>query len=200
MTNNKQINYVIIGTVAVLMIMAIGVYFIKEGSSGTYRYTNGNSVFDVNIISESETKIPIYIKDQSYIVTLRYDPASLEDIPLYGEPDRRLEQDDLVVITIDPEQNLTGKTIVAVYELEKFINNQFFYNLPVYTAVTSEYKDSVVVNCDHASNSQTVIMVTLGEETQVYTNNYCIVVMGTDEDEIMRAADRLAYNLLGIME
>jgi len=200
MTSNKQINYVVIGTVAILIVMAIGLYFIKEGPNDTYKYTNGNSVFDVTIISESETKIPIFIEDQSYIVTLRYDPASLEEIPLYGEPERRLEQDELVVITIDPEQNLTGKTVVAVYELEKIINSQFFYNLPVYTAVTSEFKDSVVVNCDHASNSQTVIMVTLGEETQVYTENYCIIVMGTNEDEIMRAADRLAYNLLGIME
>jgi len=74
------------------------------------------------------------------------------------------------------------------------------YNTVVYTAVSEEYEDKDVVKCEYATDANTIIFVTLGEETRIYGDGYCIVVEGTDEDELIRAADRLAYHLLGIME
>jgi len=202
MDNKKQANYVIIGTIAILVAIGIAMYFLT-GNSNTYSYSNGNSVFEVTILSDSETKIPIYFEgdDQPYAITVRNDPKSLEDIPLYGNPVQRIVNDEVVFITIDPDQELRGKTVVAVYEIQGFIDNTFFYNTPVYTTLTKEYgeEEKLIRTCDDASDSQTVIYVTLGEETGVSVDGYCIIVMGTDEDEIIRAADRLALHLVGIM-
>jgi hypothetical protein len=131
---------------------------------------------------------------------MRNDPISLEDIELYGNLAQRITNDESVVITIDPNQGLEGKTVVAAYELINIIDNELLYNITVYTTVTEEYEDRVVVTCDNANDENTVIFLTLGEETTVYAYDYCIIVMGTNEDNLIRAADRLAYHLIGIMQ
>jgi hypothetical protein len=197
---NKQ-SYIIIGVIIVLAIVA-SILYSGEKTPSNYSYSNGYSTFNVDIISDSETKIPIYIEEnnQEYILTMRNDPISLEDIELYGNLAQRITNDESVVITIDPNQGLEGKTVVAAYELINIIDNELLYNITVYTTVTEEYEDRVVVTCDNANDENTVIFLTLGEETTVYAYDYCIIVMGTNEDNLIRAADRLAYHLIGIMQ
>ncbi|MBT3985342.1 hypothetical protein HOD38_01315 [archaeon] len=196
-----QMTYIILGLVIILGIAGVGIYAYSP-TSDYYSYSNGNTVFDVTILSESETKIPVYFEgdEQEYILTMRTDPASVEDIPLSGNLAQRIANDEAVYITIDPYQDLKGKTVVAVYELMNILDNELIYNLPTYTTVSEEYENKTVVQCGHANDANTVIFVTLGETTQVYADGFCIIVEGTDEDELIRAADRLAYHLLGIME
>ena len=57
-----------------------------------------------------------------------------------------------------------------------------------------------VKSCYDGTDASTVIWLTLGSETKVYTEEYWISIVGTDEDELIRAADRMIYQLLGIMQ
>jgi len=197
----NKTNYIIIGAIGVLAILASLVY-MQNDTSSTYLYSNGLTTFNISILSDIETKIDFYLEGdfQPYTLAIRNDPASLEDIPLMGNLKQRIPNDESVVITIDPEQELEGKTVVAVYEIMNVLQSEILYNKTVYTAVSKEYEDKAVVTCDNANDANTVIFVTLGEETQVYGYDYCIIVMGTNEDELIRAADRLALHLVGIME
>jgi hypothetical protein len=197
----NKISYIIIGAIILLAVIASFVYTQNEETS-SYLYSNGLTTFNISIINEIETKISFFLENdvQEYTLTVRNDPASLEDIPLYGNLYQRIPNDQAVVITIDPEQELEGKTIVAVYEIMNVLESEVLYNKTVYTAVSREYEDKTVVTCDNANDDNTVIFVTLGEETQVYGYDYCIIVMGTSEDELIRAADRLALHFVGIME
>ena len=195
----NKISYIIIGVIVALAVVASLLYSSDEEPSN-YIYTNGVSTFNVDILSDTETKIPIYIEDQEYILTMRNDPASLEDIELYGNLAQRIANDESVIITIDPNQGLEGKTVVAAYELINIIDNELLYNITVFTTVTEEYEDRAVVTCDQANDANTVIYMAIGEENAVYAYDYCIVVQATDEDNLIRAADRLAYHLIGIME
>ena len=194
-------NYIIIGVIIALIATGIFIFTQEEPTPSFYQYSNGYSTFDVTIVSDTETKIPITLKGdpQVYEIVLRNDPKSVEDIPLYGNLNQRIANDEVVFISIDPLQNLGSKTVLAVYEIEKFITNELLYDTEVYTTMATPYQEKIVRNCDHATDTQTVILVTLGDETQVYGSDYCIVVMGTDEDEIIKAANRLAYHLIGIM-
>jgi hypothetical protein len=40
----------------------------------------------------------------------------------------------------------------------------------------------------------------VGDETKIYLEGNCVIVQGTDEWEIVRAADRLTFGLLGVMD
>ncbi|MAG77796.1 hypothetical protein CL616_00350 [archaeon] len=196
----NKISYIIIGAIITLAIIASVIYTSEEKET-FYQYSNGLSTFDITILSDTETKIPFYLEDdpQEYYFSIRNDPKSLEDIPFYGNLANRIINDEAVVITIDPTQDLEGKTVVAAYELINVLGNELLYNKIVYTTVSEPYEDKTVVTCDNANDANTVIFLTLGEETQVYAYEYCIVVMATDEDELIRAADRLALHFLGIM-
>lgn len=196
----SKTNYIIAGVIVILIITAAIIY--SAGNSSSYTYSNGKDIFTINKINDIETKIPLYLKndEQPYTLVLRNDPKSLENIPVYGNPEQRIVNDEAVAITIDPYENLTGKTVVAVYEISNVLSSPLLYNLQVYTTVTEAYQDKSVINCNNATDSGTVIYVTLGETTQIFADDYCIIIMGTSEDELIRAADRFVLHALGIMK
>ena len=201
-----------VGTaVKILLVVAIllggYVYFFMGGSSevaGVYEYSNGETVFEVNKVSEIETFITLLVgapESYEYTIAMRNDPLSLEDIPSQGTYHTRIHNDEAVYITIHPEANLTSRTTIAALEIDKIIDNPYLYEIPVYSANTQENDYGYpVVDCGDATDSYTVIFLTLGSETTVFAEEHCIYIVGTDEDEIIRAADRFIYSLLGIMD
>ncbi len=187
-----------------LAIFGLYVFFSPTGAVvlDNYQYSNGDSVFDVQKVNEIESYITLLVGIDAvpYTINLRNDPLSLEDIPVEGNVNTRIFDDTQAWITINPEAELTGKTTVAALEIDKIIDNEYLYEIPVSSAMTQEYGEYPVKTCLDATSDETVIYLTLGSETLVYTDEYCIIVVGTDEDEIIRAADRLVLTLLGIMK
>ena len=187
----------------VVLLLAVGslVYFADFSSNDYYQYATGDAVYDVYILNDHEVKIPITLGSygDEWTLVMRNDPASLEDISVYGTLNTRIYDDEAVFITIDPNAGLSGKTTIAALEIDKVIDNEDIYGVPTYSAMTSEYGEYPVITCADANDEYTVIYLTLGEETMVYTQDYCIIVQGVDEDDLIRAADRMVYNLMGIM-
>ena len=189
--------------IGILIISMIFVFSMDDGvADDVYKYTNGNTIFEVYKYSDTETYITLLTGDNGveYTLGLRTDPLSLEDIPVTGTLNTRIFDDEIVYVTIDPFAGLTGQTVIAALEIDKVIDNEYFYQVPVMSAMTEEYSDYPIKNCDDGTVTQTVVYLTLGDETKVYTHDYCIIVMGTDEAELIRAADRMVYTLLGIMQ
>lgn len=194
--------YVLIGILVVFAIFIV----IKEKDqfSGFYRYSNGDSEFEVKAVSVGKSlqyEIKVFFPDdpKPYIISTRYDPLNLENISI----DRRVKQiiadDKLVYVAIDPEENLTGKTTLAALEIDKFIDNYRFYNIPVNSAMTKPYKGNKVMGCSNATDEITVIWLRKGDTTSVFSEGNCIIVQGKGEEELIRAADRLSLLLIGVM-
>jgi len=197
---------IVIGILLVLLIVG-GIYlFFTEPSTAVqdnYQYSNGESVFNVTKVNAIESYVTIYIgRDElPYVLGLRNDPLSLEDIPVDGTVNTRIFNDEEVFITINPNANLTSKTTIAALEIDKIIDNEKLYGIPVNSAMTLPNDDGYPVkSCSDGTDSSTVIFLSLGDTTTVFTDEYCIVIVGTNEDEIIRAADRFVYQLLGIMQ
>ncbi|MBI5797377.1 hypothetical protein HZA98_00550 [Candidatus Woesearchaeota archaeon] len=197
----------IIVIVLIVLLLLAGVYvFIQKPTTAVlhnYQYGNGNSIFNVTKVSNSDTRITIYVgsDQQPYDLILRNDPLSLENISVSGTVNTRIFNAKHVFITINPEANLSGKTTLAALEIDKIIDNPLLYNLSTTSAMTLPndmgYPE---VSCYDATSERSVILLTLGSETQVFTDGYCIIIEGTTEDNIIRAADRFDLTLLGIMK
>jgi hypothetical protein len=187
-----------------LVVFGAFVFFTepKTGVLDNYKYTNGYTIFDVQKVNEIETYITLLVGEtaQEYTIGLRNDPLSLEDIPVTGNIVTRIHDDERIYITINPYANLTAKTTVAALEINSIIDNENLYGIPVLSAMTQEYLDYPVKSCYDGTSQETVIWLTLGVETQVYTDGYCIIISGETEDDIIRAADRFLLTLLGIMK
>jgi len=202
---DSHIGYFILILIGILLTVGVYVFFTEPatGVEDNYQYSNGESVFNVTKVSETETYITLYVgvEEYPYAIALRNDPLSLEDIPVEGTVHTRIYGDEGIYVTVNPLANLSSKVTVAALEIDKIIDNEYLYNIPVLSAMTLENEDGFpVVSCYDATDAVTVILLTLGSETIVYTDEYCIVIVGTTEDEIIRAADRFLYELLGIMQ
>ncbi len=164
-----------------------------------YQYSNGYTVFEVHKVSDTESYIEVFVGDEetAYMMGFRNDPLSVEDILVEGDINTRIYGDSGVFVTIDPNEGLTGLTTIAALEINNILET--LYNIPVGSAMTSEYSNYTVMNCNTASGDYTVVYLTLGEDTYVYTDGYCIVVVGETEEDIVRATDRMLFDLLGIM-
>tara|TARA_Y100000310_G_C20683607_1_gene817600 strand:+ start:1070 stop:1678 length:609 start_codon:yes stop_codon:yes gene_type:complete len=199
----KENNMWVIIVLLILVAVAGIVYFVdfEPEYPKDYQYSNGMATFDVEVLSDTDTNIHFTLGsyNQPYILNLRNDPASLEDISVSGNLYTRILNSEGVFITIDPYTNLTATTAIAALEIDGVVDNELLYNKTVASAMTSEYEDYPVITCDMANSDYSVIYLVLGDETAVYSDNYCIVVEGTDEDELIRAADRLVLHLLQIM-
>jgi hypothetical protein len=192
-----------------LILIAFGSFVIFNAPEtavlNNYQYTNGFAVFDVNKVNDVETYVHITIQDglteKPYILGLRYDPLSVEDIPVEGTLHTRIFDDEEVFVTIHPEAGLTSTTTIAALEIDKIIDNKNLYNIKVSSAFTIPHGDETPVKtCADATSKETVIWLTLADDTIVYTEGNCIVIAGTDEEEIVRAADRFVLTLLGVMK
>ncbi len=199
-----NLGYVLLVFIGILVAAGVYVFFTDPATAvqDNYQYSNGETIFNVTKVNDIETYITLYVgqNEQPYAIGLRNDPLSLEDIPVYGAVNTRIYGDSQVYITLNPEANLSSKTTIAALEIDKIIDNERLYNIPVSSAMTlPNTLGYPIKNCNSGTDNTTIIWLTLGSDTQVYTEDYCIVIVGTSEDEIIRAADRFDYQLLGIM-
>lgn len=177
--------------------------FLSINKPSAYYYSNGVQKFKILKFSEQNyAGYQIELKNSAnelIYINIRNDPKNLETIEIDRGIFHKINNAQSIYITIEPYTNLTGKTTVAALEIDKFIDNKYFFNIPVNSSFTKKYQDFPVKNCGNSNNLVPVIWLKLGAETKVYSEGSCIIVEGKTENDIIRAADRLVLYLIGIM-
>lgn len=202
-TRPDRTNMVIYGMLIALVLLA-GAIYLKDRITPPplYYYSNGDSEFEVRRISDTQSQIQFYYENrpEPYAMDLRYGPRDLEDIKIDDKTIKEsIKNDETVFITIDPKEELKGEALLAGVEVGKFISNKYFFNIPIKSAVTSDYANNTVMTCEDANPLHTVIWIRKGEKTGVISADNCIIIEGPTETDIVKAADRLALHLVGIM-
>ena len=195
----RQLLYVFIFLGILLVGLIVGIsYYHSSYDTSFFTYHN----FDFKNVGNG-FQIQLYINGQQIprLINLRSDPRELEDISLDSEVTSLLDADE-IFITINPYDNLTGITTLAVLEVDKILDNPFLYNIPVNATFTEPYTSSslLVKTCSDSTEKVPVLWFRLEDSTRVYQQDGCFIVAGTTEEDLIRAADRLLYTLLGIMK
>ncbi|MBN1501990.1 hypothetical protein JW930_00465 [Candidatus Woesearchaeota archaeon] len=102
-----------------------------------------------------------------------------------------------IYISLDPK--LSNEAVVAGVEMAKIMGNLF--SKEVKTALTEEIEGSLYpkITCQNMSNSVSVIMLQAGNTTSITHEAGCVIIEGTSERELIRAADRLTFEILKII-
>jgi len=191
----KSDNTTIIAIIIVLLIItssAFTIYYVRNQDNYTYK--------DFKV-----EKTPIgwsvlaFVNEQPYLLNLRHDPRSIEDIEIDKNIRKQLLSKPTLYLTVHP--NATGNSVIAAVEIANIISRRLgIFNIETIGALT-EYvpnNPTPIITCNHITPNKNVLWLRLGPKTKVFLENECIIVQGTTEEEITRAADRLIYEVLTI--
>ncbi|MBU2589313.1 MAG: hypothetical protein KKA65_02125 [Nanoarchaeota archaeon] len=207
---DKKINWLIGSLIVLLLLFALTVYvndktgFLFDKKVNHYWYSNGDSEFEIiksNFQNYEGWDIKFYFPNDPnpYLIDFRNDPLSIEDIEIDRKSKNLIMDDSQVFLTWDRGRNYTLLTTFAGLDLIKVISNPRLYWIPVNTSFTTEYENFLVKTCQDGAEKETVIYFNVADETFVRTEGHCILIQGKTEEDLLRAADRLALLLLGIM-
>lgn len=187
--------------IVILIFGSLGIIAYKIINKDKYTYTSPSGE-EFNL-----EKLPIgysiktFVKDQPYDIRLRNDPKSLENVTIEPNIKNKILSKQTIYFTIDPKENLTSKSTIAAVEISGVISRRIGIFNKETLGATTEFanKETEIINCNNVTKEIGVIWLKIGLETKVSSENDCIIVQGTNEDELIRAADRLTYQILGIM-
>ncbi len=158
-------------------ISGFAFFILQDGSFATY-------------VDVSGSKVP---------VAFRLDPRNASNISIDDSSVPELLGANKVYITLNPNQNDLGKFGVAAAEVSRITS---LYNIETVASFTEDAKPSnpnvPIRTCADADNTTKIIYLNVGNETVVKDVNGCVYVTGKDADDMILAADKLGYNLLGI--
>lgn len=186
----------------VLVILLGGIYLVfrmqkEKVEQVAFNYNGFNIKKSLN-----GYKVEIFINNNNNpnYFTVRADPREIETIPVDVDTNA-LKNMKQVYAVIDPYENLTGVTTMAVLELENVIENPFLFNIPLNSAFIRERegKKMDVKTCKDANETVAVIWLRMGETTRIFSEDKCIVIEGPLEDDLVRASDRLTLTMLGVI-
>jgi len=147
--------------------------------------------------------------NQPYQIPFYYHPSELEDIPVDASIRDKFfnirDNNGSIYITMDPDGK-NNTIVIAGVEIAKVTGTRYgLLNVDTHSAFIKKPGNSTVdtgtpiVTCSDANNKTMVIWITLSQKNIAYSHGNCIILEAVSYKDMVRVADRLMYDLLGIM-
>jgi len=122
-------------------------------------------------------------------IVIRNDPRNLN---ISVETGTLLDGINKVWITMPPE--ISSDAVIAGNDLGSFTSKISLNTSFALTKSDTQFFDQKT--CDDATKTTRVFMLDIGNETKVYSEGNCIIVHGTDYDNLIKATDALVMKWL----
>jgi hypothetical protein len=217
MNEQKKINIVLIALFAVLIVAIFVIVLDPTKKSNQFVY-NGFVVSRFRVPSAPDVvfhSIDFYVGNQQYNIPLRNNPEDIESITASGLNDVAWLQSskessnydilaENIFITFDPDKLIGADVIIAGGEIIRVLGSGSggVFQKQVSGAFTHAINGSStpVKECKDADKATGVIMLVLGNENKVYSQDDCVIVEGQTYFDLIRSADRFLLALLGVIE
>jgi len=193
----KSDNTTILAIIIVMVLIvssAFTIYYVRNKEGYTYKDFK---------VEKTPTgwSVLAFVNEQPYLLNLRHDPKSIKDIPIEKNVRKQLLSKPTLYLTVHP--NMTGNTVIAAIEIANIISRRLgIFNIETIGALTEFVPNNPtpIITCNSITQNKNVLWLRTGPETKVFLENECIIVQGTTEEEITKAADRLIYEVLTIVK
>jgi hypothetical protein len=147
-------------------------------------------------------------KGESYSIMFHYTPDEVENVTTEKNTKNQSTLPNIFLnkplIYITTEPNYPGAVVLGGVEISKtmaIVSKTYDIRTQIKSAMTKPGNYSFpVATCDNVTANQRVIYLKLGNETKIDAlTNGCVIVQGTDETELLRASERLAFEILRIL-
>tara|TARA_Y100000310_G_scaffold343159_1_gene449535 strand:- start:51837 stop:52388 length:552 start_codon:yes stop_codon:yes gene_type:complete len=180
----------------IMILLILSMFLISSctfftSAPGTYKYGDYD-ITKVNDGGYSGYVTTVFINNSPNPTSMntRHDPKSLEDIDINGDVKDALLTKKEIFLHLEDE-SLTGLTSIAGLEFNNLMER--FYSIPV------RYEDNLY-SCNDVDATKGVVKLQLGDKTEIFLENNCVVFQGKTEQDLVRTADRVMFFLLGIMK
>jgi len=207
----KKLNRIAYALLAIIVIV-VAVFIVSNSVNSNEFSYKGPTGETFNFVTGNIGKIPIY-NLKVYInygdalikpieIPLRNRPKDVESIAIEGDVRAKIITSTGIFITQDPL--LPVETSVAGIQLAKVLGTADYsvFKIPTQGAFTeslTENPEYPVKTCKDATQNTRVILLQQGPENKVYVKGECVIVQGTDSNNLIKAAERTVYALLQVM-
>ncbi|MEM4267793.1 MAG: hypothetical protein QXK37_03085 [Candidatus Woesearchaeota archaeon] len=135
-----------------------------------------------------------------FLITMRYSPREVENVTVIGDVQELRRKWGFFYITFDPTEEKFADVTMANAEISTKLVQHFGIGVApgcIKPAPECTQLNVTLVSCEN--ESLPVIFLNQESPPVVKVQGNCIIVQG-EESDIIRAADRLMYNLYGIMK
>ena len=142
-------------------------------------------------------------KERNYEVFFHYTPYEVEHIETMKNSRNQTVTPDLfmnarkIYITTDPDY--PAGVVLGAVEIAKIMGKIFEKDVKAAIIRPHNRTDAPVITCDDIGPATKVIHINLGNSTRIYSNHGCIVVEGISTEEVNKASERLAFEMLNIL-
>jgi hypothetical protein len=146
-------------------------------------------------------------KGESYSIMFHYTPDEVENVTtLINSRNESVTPNlflNMPLIYITTEPNYPGAVVLGGVEISKtmaIVSKTYDLRTQIKSAMTKPGNYSFpIATCENITKTQRVIYLKLGNQTGISFDNGCVIVQGTDETELLRASERLAFEILRIL-
>jgi len=206
-SKRQNIQFIIFAGVIILIFLAIVFVprYIRQANLDKDKYNGFDFVQD----EEGVWYTIVQKGNQPYQIPFYYHPSELEDIPVDKFIRDKFfslrDNNGSIYITMDPDGN-NNTIVIAGVEIAKVTGTRYgLLNVDTHSAFIRQPKNATadtgtpIVTCSDANNKTMVIWITLSQKNIVYSYGNCVILEAINYRDMIRVADRLMYQLLGIM-
>jgi len=133
-------------------------------------------------------------------VAFRLDPRNASNISIDNSSVTQLLSSQKVYVAVSPNNTNLAKIAVAAAEISRILPLYNITTIGAYSEDSNPINPNVPIkNCNDVSATIGVVYLSIGNRTGVETIDGCVHVTGINADELILAADKLGYNLVGIL-
>lgn len=140
---------------------------------------------------------------RDYEIYFHYTPDEVMDIPSIQNSRNESTAPKVflnsryIYITTDPEY--PAEVVLSGVEIAKIIAQVYEKEVIASLVRPDNRTDAPVVTCDDVDQFTKVIHLKLGDKTEVYVDNGCVIVEGSTPEDLLKAAEKLTYEMLKIL-
>ena len=193
MNTDKSTIIAVIIVIIIIVTASFVIYKIRNRDNYNYKdFKVQKTSFGWSVLA--------FVNDQPYLLNLRYDPKSVENITIDKNVRTQLLSKPTAYLTVNPD--MKGTSVIAAVEIANIISRKLgIFNIETIGALTEYVNNATpIITCNNITQKVNVIWLRTGLETKVFLEKECIIIQGTTEEEIARAADRLIYEVLTIVD
>ena len=133
-----------------------------------------------------------------WLVDFDYLPTGVEDISISQEIKNKILNTKMIYLTFDPE-NATKTMDKLRFDLINLLANKFGIHAAGSITRNSTKYQLPVMTCKNATVYVPVVELKLGNQTNIYIKDNCIIAQAESAEDITRIGDALIYKLTGVV-